>query len=63
MEMIEIYIPENLQLHDGSIAAIIELHFELSSQMFVRSIDIQQELVKKAKELKEPKIAKFLEAI
>lgn len=61
--MIEIYIPENLQLHDGSIAAIIELHFKLSSQMFVRSVDIQQELIKKAKELKELKIAKFLETI
>ena len=61
--MIDIYIPENLQLNDGSIAAIRELQIELSAQMFVRSIDLNQELVKKAKELKEPKIAKFLEAM
>jgi|GEM_PF-4265391 len=63
MEMTDIYIPENLQLNDGSITAIRKLQIELSSQMFVRSIDLKQELVKKAKELKEPKIAKFLEAI
>lgn len=60
--MTDIYIPENLQLHDGSIAAIIELQFELSGRMFIHDIDIKEELIKKARELKEPKIVTFLES-
>ncbi|WP_373718130.1 hypothetical protein [Jeotgalibaca porci] len=63
MEMIELYIPSNLEQHKGSIAAIYELHHQLSGRLMIEDIDITKELISKSKELKEVKIVEYLKAL
>jgi len=63
MEMIQIYIPGNLEKNNGSIAIIYELHHELVGQLMTSKVDINKELILKAEELKEVKIAEYLKTI
>ena len=63
MELIELYIPSDLEQHKGSIAAIYELHHELSGRLMIEDIDITKELISRSEELKESKIVEYLKVL